>query len=146
MGITIVRGHNHSVHELPRSRLLRNSEVQQTDVSHRSKNRFYHEFASTCPDELSTTASLGRTPDGSVVAFVAVCYCGPGETGEQVLRPLRTFGGATQRSSPLTSEKVPFWKPGEWRAESTSWKSNKEAALPLYSAFHVIKCDAPIGT
>src|ERR671911_2989801 len=62
--------------------------------------RFYHEFASTCPDELSTAASLGRTPDGSVVAGVAVCYCGPGETGEQVLRPLRTFGGATQRSSP----------------------------------------------
>src|SRR5918994_1393923 len=29
--------------------------------------RFYHEFASTCPDELSTAASLGYAPDGSVV-------------------------------------------------------------------------------
>jgi FAD/FMN-containing dehydrogenase len=54
--------------------------------------RFYHEFASTCPDELSTAASLGRTPDGSVVAGVAICYCGPSETGERVLHPLRTFG------------------------------------------------------
>src|ERR671912_1854604 len=54
--------------------------------------RFYHEFASTCPDELSTAASLGRAPDGSVVAGVAVCYCGAIETGERVLHPLRTLG------------------------------------------------------
>ena len=54
--------------------------------------RFYHEFASTCPDELSTAASLGHAPDGSVVVGVAVCYCGPIEAGERVLYPLRTFG------------------------------------------------------
>jgi FAD/FMN-containing dehydrogenase len=54
--------------------------------------RFYDEFASTCPDELSTAASLGQAPDGSVVVGVAVCYCGPIETGERVLHPLRTFG------------------------------------------------------
>ena len=54
--------------------------------------RFYHEFASTCPDELSTAASLGHAPDGSVVVGVAVCYCGPIEAGERVLHPLRTFG------------------------------------------------------
>ena len=54
--------------------------------------RFYHEFASTCPDELSTAASLGRAPDGDVVVGVAVCYCGPIERGERVLRPLRAFG------------------------------------------------------
>ncbi|MCA1730985.1 MAG: BBE domain-containing protein, partial [Actinobacteria bacterium] len=54
--------------------------------------RFYHEFASTCPDELSTAASLGYVPDGSVVVGVSVCYCGPIEAGERVLDPLRTFG------------------------------------------------------
>jgi FAD/FMN-containing dehydrogenase len=54
--------------------------------------RFYHEFASTCPDELSTLALLGRTPDGGPVVNIVVCYCGPLDTGEQVLRPLRTFG------------------------------------------------------
>jgi FAD/FMN-containing dehydrogenase len=54
--------------------------------------RFYHEFASTCPDELSTAASLGHAPDGSVVVGVAVCYCGPIEAGERMLHPLRTFG------------------------------------------------------
>src|SRR5215211_7016100 len=37
---------------------------------------FYHEFASGCPDELSTTASLGVTPEGEGVIGVSVCYCG----------------------------------------------------------------------
>ncbi|HVF00743.1 MAG TPA: FAD-binding oxidoreductase [Rubrobacteraceae bacterium] len=64
--------------------------------------RFYNEFASTCPDELSTAASLGQAPDGSVVAGVAVCYCGPIETGEGVLHPLRTF------SSPLEDNIQPM--------------------------------------
>jgi FAD/FMN-containing dehydrogenase len=54
--------------------------------------RFYHEFASGCPDELSTSASLGRAPDGSLVAGITVCYCGAIEEGERVLRPLRAFG------------------------------------------------------
>jgi len=54
--------------------------------------RFYYEFTSTCPDELSTLALLGRTPDGGPVVNIVVCYCGPLEAGEQVLRPLRTFG------------------------------------------------------
>lgn len=53
---------------------------------------FFHEFASTCPDELSTMGSLGVAPDGSGVVSVSVCYCGEIETGEEVLRPLRTFG------------------------------------------------------
>ncbi|MCA1718668.1 MAG: FAD-binding protein [Actinobacteria bacterium] len=60
--------------------------------------RFYHEFASTCPDELSTAASLGHDPDGRVVVGVAVCYCGPIETGERVLHPLRTFGSPLEDS------------------------------------------------
>ncbi len=54
--------------------------------------RFYHEFASGCPDELSTTASLGMTPEGEGVISVSVCYCGPLEEGERVLGPLREFG------------------------------------------------------
>lgn len=60
--------------------------------------RFYHEFASSCPDELSTAASLGLTPDGGVAAGVAVCYCGPIEAAERVLRPLRTFGSPLEDS------------------------------------------------
>ncbi len=54
--------------------------------------RFYHEFAGTCPDELSTVGSVGRAPDGGVAVSVGVCYAGPLERGEEVLRPLRAFG------------------------------------------------------
>jgi hypothetical protein len=54
--------------------------------------RFYHEFASAAPDELSTTASLGMTPDGEGVVGVSVCYCGTLEEGERVLGTLREFG------------------------------------------------------
>jgi hypothetical protein len=54
--------------------------------------RFYHEFASGCPDEFSTTASLGVTPEGEGVVSVSVCYCGALEEGERALRPLREFG------------------------------------------------------
>ncbi len=54
--------------------------------------RFYHEFASTCPDELSTKASVGAGPDGRPVVGVTVCYCGPIADGERVVRPLRAFG------------------------------------------------------
>jgi hypothetical protein len=54
--------------------------------------RFYHEFASASPDELSTAGSLVRDADGRPVLSVAVCYCGPLAQGERVLAPLRTFG------------------------------------------------------
>ncbi len=55
----------------------------------------YHELASSCPDELSTEASLSRGPDGRPVVSVVVCWCGQVENGEQVLRPLREFGPPT---------------------------------------------------
>jgi hypothetical protein len=53
--------------------------------------RFYDEFVTTAPDELSTAASLAHSPDGSPMVFIAVCYCGPIDEGERVLHPLRTF-------------------------------------------------------
>ena len=53
--------------------------------------RFYCEFASSCPDELSTQGGILTTLDGNRVVAVAGCYCGPMAEGEKVLRPLRTF-------------------------------------------------------
>lgn len=57
--------------------------------------RRYHELASTCPDELSTAASIGRNSEGEPVVSVAVCWCGPLDEGERVVRPLREFGPPT---------------------------------------------------
>jgi hypothetical protein len=53
---------------------------------------FYHEFASTCPDELSTAAALLTAPDGSPVVAIVTCYSGSLDEGEKVLQPLRSFG------------------------------------------------------
>jgi hypothetical protein len=53
--------------------------------------RFYDDFVNAAPDELSTAASLGLTPAGEPTVSIAVCYCGPIDEGEQLLRPLRTF-------------------------------------------------------
>jgi hypothetical protein len=53
--------------------------------------RYYDDFVKTAPDELSTAASLGLSPAGEPTLSIAVCYCGPIDDGERVLRPLRTF-------------------------------------------------------
>ncbi|HEY7069542.1 MAG TPA: FAD-binding oxidoreductase [Acidimicrobiales bacterium] len=53
--------------------------------------RFYDSFVKAAPDELSTAASLAVAEDGQLAVTVVVCYCGPVDAGERVLRPLRTF-------------------------------------------------------
>jgi hypothetical protein len=53
--------------------------------------RFYDEFVKAAPDELSTAVSLALKPTGEPILSVVVCYCGPIDEGEKVLRPLRTF-------------------------------------------------------
>ncbi len=57
--------------------------------------RFFDEYSSTCPVEVSTVGLLLTTPDGTPAVGIAVCYSGPVEQGEEVLKPLRTI------SSPL---------------------------------------------
>ena len=54
--------------------------------------RFYREFTSTAPDELTTHLAFATSPDGHPVVAYLVCYSGPVETGEAVLAPLRGFG------------------------------------------------------
>jgi FAD binding domain-containing protein/berberine-like enzyme len=53
--------------------------------------RYYSDFVKAAPDELSTAASLELTPAGEPTVSIAVCYSGPIDEGEQVLRLLRTF-------------------------------------------------------
>jgi FAD/FMN-containing dehydrogenase len=63
--------------------------------------RFYRDFAAEAPDELTTILNLRPAPPlplipedlhGSPVLMVGVCYAGPLEHGEALLRPLRRFG------------------------------------------------------
>ena len=53
--------------------------------------RFFDEFSATCPDELTTAALLLTAPDGNPAVAIAVCYTGPLDDGERLVKPLRTF-------------------------------------------------------
>jgi FAD/FMN-containing dehydrogenase len=54
--------------------------------------RFYRDYTSNAPDELTAYACFSTTPDGLPVIAINLCYCGPLEEGERVVSPVRRFG------------------------------------------------------
>jgi hypothetical protein len=54
--------------------------------------RFFDEFSSTSPDEVSTVGLLTTAPDGSLALAIVACHCGSIDEGEKALAPLRSFG------------------------------------------------------
>src|SRR4029450_7489018 len=54
--------------------------------------QFHRDFIRTAPDAYTCFPALGTSPAGEAVALLRVCYHGPLEEGERVLRPLRAFG------------------------------------------------------
>jgi len=54
--------------------------------------QLYREFTSTSPDELTIHLAFVTSPDGQPVVGFIICYSGPLERGEEVIRPLREFG------------------------------------------------------
>jgi FAD/FMN-containing dehydrogenase len=53
--------------------------------------RFYDEFSSAAPDELTTLGAVLTGPDGNPAFGTLVCYCGSAEEGEKALKSLRNF-------------------------------------------------------
>jgi hypothetical protein len=55
--------------------------------------RFYADFITTAPGELTIQPGFIQMPDSSSpVLFVSPVYCGPLDEGERLLAPLRAFG------------------------------------------------------
>jgi hypothetical protein len=54
--------------------------------------RFYREYTSNAPDELTCLAIFATMPDGLAAVIIALCYCGPLDEGERVIAPVRKFG------------------------------------------------------
>ncbi len=54
--------------------------------------RFYRDFATAQPDELTTYAALLSLPDGTPVIALACCYAGDIEEGERIVTPLKLHG------------------------------------------------------
>jgi hypothetical protein len=104
--------------------------------------RFHHQFASSCPDELSTTALLVTGPDGSPTVAIFVCHCGDIETGERVLRPLRAFGPPSEDGiqpmayRALESALDAGWPPGRQHYWKSSWlKDLSDDAIEVVVGF-----------
>jgi len=60
--------------------------------------RFYRDFLAHAPDEVMAYAVFLTAPDGNRVFAIPVCYVGPIDMAEQVLRPLRDFAGPAANS------------------------------------------------
>jgi hypothetical protein len=54
--------------------------------------KFYREYNSKTPDEMSAWAALLSSPDGHPMLAILACYIGSNEDGEKVMQPLREFG------------------------------------------------------
>jgi FAD/FMN-containing dehydrogenase len=64
--------------------------------------RHFRKFTAEAPDELTSYLNLAGDSDQGAVLGIDVCYAGPIEAGEAVLRPLRQFG------SPLSDTIAPM--------------------------------------
>jgi hypothetical protein len=51
----------------------------------------YRDLTAAAPDELASDIVLISLPDGTPVVGVLVCYSGPHDAGERILKPLRSF-------------------------------------------------------
>jgi hypothetical protein len=54
--------------------------------------RFYREYTSCVPDELTAYAALMTTPDGVPAIAINLCFCGSLDAGERLIEPVRKFG------------------------------------------------------
>jgi hypothetical protein len=54
--------------------------------------RFYRDFTSESPDDLTTYAALMTTPDGHPAIALGLCYTGDLAEGARAIAPLRHFG------------------------------------------------------
>ena len=59
--------------------------------------RSWRDYTSDPPDELTSVFGAAMAPEGPVIGIVA-CYCGDLQKGEELLRPLGSFGSALTNS------------------------------------------------
>ncbi len=88
--------------------------------------KFYREFNSEAPEEMSAWAGLMTSPDGHAVVAIVVCYIGPSEAGEKVARPLKDFGPPmADMIQPMPYVKVQSMFDGSFPPGRLNyWKSN----------------------
>jgi len=93
--------------------------------------RFYATFARSSPDELSSMAMFAILPEGERVVAIAVCYNGPVEESERVLKPLRDHGTPlADMIGPMPYTQVQcMFDEGFPAGQQNYWKSNYLSGL-----------------
>lgn len=54
--------------------------------------KFYRDYTSTAPEEMSAWAGILTSPDGHPVVAILACYIGSLDAGQEVAAPLKEFG------------------------------------------------------
>lgn len=110
--------------------------------------RFYREYTSHAPEEMSAWAALLTAPDGNKVVAILACYIGEqgGEQGEQVVQPLREFGPPLMdviqpmpyvNAQSLIDESFPKGRQNYWKSHLLQTLS--DAAIDaLVEGFHTV--------
>jgi FAD/FMN-containing dehydrogenase len=93
--------------------------------------RLYREVADSAPDELTSFAGLLHGPDGSKMAAIIPCYCGPLSSGDGIVKDLKTFGPpVVDTVGPMPYATInQFLDPGFPRGALNYWKSSFLAAM-----------------
>ncbi|MBA3497485.1 MAG: FAD-binding oxidoreductase [Gemmatimonadales bacterium] len=69
--------------------------------------RFYRDLMTTAPDEVMAYAVFLTSPEGARMLAIPVCYVGPLESAEQILRPLRSHASvAADLVRPMTYREI----------------------------------------
>lgn len=88
--------------------------------------RVFRDFNQTTPDEMSVFAAMLTSPEGDKILALIVCYNGPIEQGEALLRPLREATGpmadmvgpiSYEQQQTLLDDGFPFGLQNYWKSE-----------------------------
>ena len=88
--------------------------------------KFFREITSGLPDDLTIFGGLLHAPDGTQIAVMIVCHCGPLAEAETALEPIKKFGSPILDSVGPTSyeETNRMLDAGFPRGALNYWKSN----------------------
>jgi hypothetical protein len=96
--------------------------------------RFFRDFTSSVPDELTLNGGLLHAPDGSGVplAVIVGCHCDSLPEGEAAMRPIKRFGAPvvdTVGPASYVDTNTTLFDPGFPRGARNYWKSSFLAEL-----------------
>ena len=112
--------------------------------------RFYRDFTASVPDELMAVAGLIHAADGSgaKLAVMAVCHCGPLDTGAAAVRPIKQFGSpALDAIGPMPYGQLNAMLDAAYpKGALNHWKSSFLAQLSDDAIERMIECFAKCPT